>query len=721
MRNILLMKNKLKRDLKDLRTDILYINSYQSSVILVITSTLMVFLFHDALKQFDVYSGIIFIWYPYAIAAFLLKIILTAVYHKKKIKNKNNWRKIFYLTTAITGMVFGSYLFFLRSIDNQTYIYFTILLLGALTSGSVSTHSTSLTAFAIFNMLSLFPYSIYFILSSNKDYAPVGLLILMFLVTIFFTAYRINRILTNSLNLSIDNDSIIEKLSQSEEKFSKSFYSGIAPMAMLSFENATFIDANNAMLNLIKHTREEIIGKTPYDLELYQKPEDAIDLIVEAYNTKHLSNREITLTTGNGNIIHCLVTVENFRVNDDTIALVMLQDFTGRIENEKQLKIERDRAESAASAKTRFLAVMSHEIRTPMNSILGMTNLAMVTENADERNEYLSVVKDAGKYLLVLINDILDMSKIEAGKVRIELIDTDLNKFVTSVYHTLELLILSKKLTFRKTLMPDLPQYIKTSPDRLRQVLINLIGNAFKFTNEGEISIRVSLSDGEGYKYISGGTEFIEFSVSDTGIGIPPEKQELIFDSFTQGDESTFRKFGGTGLGLTICKQVIKMMKGDIKVLSEPGKGSTFSFIIPLLLGDKSRIDNADPYANLKRKELMNILIAEDNIMNRRLIEAYMKKLGHNFVIAENGIDAIEKLKQNRFDMVLMDLEMPVMDGYEAMKRIRSGEAGDENSDVIIYAMSAHVLKETINKCIDDGFSGYIIKPLDLKRLKDIL
>lgn len=715
------MENKHKRDLNDIRTDILYINSYQSSIILFIMTFLIVFLFQDTLRKYHVYNQILCIWFPYAFFAFTLKLVLTITYHKKKNKDKILWRKIFYFTTSISGLVFGTYLFFLQSIDNQAYIFFTVLLLGALSSGSVSTHSTSMTAFTIFNMLSLFPYSMYFIFSKKQDYTPVGFLIILFLATIFITAYRINKTLTRSLNLSIENDSIIEKLSQSEEKFSKSFYSGIAPMAMLRMDNAKFIDANDAMINLIKYSREEIIGKSPYDLELYQKTEDAIDLIVEASKKGHLSNREITLTTGDGKVIHCLVTVENFRLNDTIIALVMLQDFTDRIENENQLKFERDRAETAANAKARFLASMSHEIRTPMNSILGMTNLAMLTDNSEERNEYLNVVKDSGNYLMILIDDILDMSKIEAGKVRIDLIDTDTNQLITSVYRTMELLALSKKLTFAKTINPGVPEYIKSAPERLRQILINLIGNAIKFTSRGGITLNVSLSDGSGYDHTSDGNEFIEFSVTDTGIGIPADKHNLIFESFTQADASTFRKFGGTGLGLSICKQISRLMKGDIKVISEEGKGSTFSFIVPLVIGEKPSTEEIDSQDFHKHGESFKVIIAEDNLMNQKLIEAYMNKLNRNYVIAENGIDVIEKLKSEKFDMVLMDLEMPVLDGYEAMKKIRAGEAGADNSDIIIYAMSAHVLKNTITKCINEGFNGYITKPLDLKKLKHIL
>ncbi len=710
-----------KEDLQDLRTDILYLNSYQSVVPLFLMAFLGAFSFRDILIQYSLYNQVLYIWFPAALFSFTLKLILTIIYHRKKVKNKKIWRKIFYLTSTMSGLVLGSLLFFLHNIENYSYIFFIIILLGALSSGSVSTHSTSMIAFSIFNGLSLLPFSIYFIFLNNGIHTIAGLMILLFLITIFITASRVNQILSKSLCYSLENETIIEKLSQSEEKFSKSFYSGIAPMAMLSFEDAKFIDVNDAMINLIKYPKKDIIGKTPFDLELYQRPEDTIYIITEAEKSGRVANREIALTTGDGKSIHCLITIESFMLNDSAIALVMLQDFTERLEYERQLMVERDKAEKAAGAKTRFLATMSHEIRTPMNSILGMTSLALVTENREERNEYLSVVKESGDYLLVLINDILDMSKLEAGEVKIDLIDTDIRVLTANIFRTLELLALSKKLRFTKKIDNDLPEYIKTAPERLRQILINLIGNAIKFTAEGGIEMRVSRSDGSGYKHDTDIREFIEFSVIDTGIGIPQNKQGIIFDSFTQADAATFRKYGGTGLGLSICKQLSRLMKGDIRVVSEPGKGSTFSFIIPLICGEKPAVEDIESAETHEHKDAMRILIAEDNLMNQKLIHAYMKKLGREYSITENGIETIEKLRNEKFDMVLMDLEMPVLDGYEAMKKIRAGEAGAGNSDIIIYAMSAHVLKDTITKCIEDGFSGYVTKPLDLKKLKKII
>ena len=208
--------------------------------------------------------------------------------------------------------------------------------------------------------------------------------------------------------------------------------------------------------------------------------------------------------------------------------------------------------------------------------------------------------------------------------------------------------------------------------------------------------------------------------MTDTGIGIPESKIEKIFDSFTQADESTFRKYGGTGLGLTISKNLITIMNGDIRVESILGKGSTFSFIIPLVAG-KQPVEDTDYLAPEKTTGSARILIAEDNIMNQKLISAYMKKTGHRYMLVENGADAIDALKNEKFDTVLMDLEMPVMDGRDSLLRIRSGEAGESNKNIPVFAMSAHVMTDIIDSCIREGFTGYITKPIDLKKLKDIL
>lgn len=716
------MEKIYRKKLNSHKLDILNINSFQSTALLIVLSLMISFFYRVEYGEVTYKPFVYTAWLPSVFAIYAFKLFCAVLYRRKSFRAEDEkfWFAVFYFTTFLTGLSIGSSILFVADMSNQISKIFILLFISALCSGSVSILSTSKTAFIIFNSLALFPYIFHYINSDMLNDRIVGYLILLFVATIYLTAYRINRSLINALSLKIDNDLIIEKLSQSEDKFSKSFYSGIAPMAMIDYGTARIIDANNALLELLEYSRENLIGKTPYDLDLSENPGDLIDIVAEAVTAGRLFNREVSLKTRGGAVKHCFITVERFNVDNSTIAYLMLQDFTERLEYERRLEVERERAEQAADAKSKFLASMSHEIRTPMNSILGMTQLALLTDDENERREYLDTVQESAEYLLVLINDILDISKIEAGMVELDIIDADLQKLVNSVYRAMELYATNRKLKFTLNIDRDVPEFIKCPPERLKQILINLIGNALKFTPKGSVTLHVAVSDGIGYNHSSSSKEFLEFSVTDTGIGIPEDKQKMIFESFTQANSSTFRKYGGTGLGLSISKQLIKMMNGDIRVRSAPGEGSTFSFVIPLITGtapEKQKIDAM--YAPCS--DVRKVLIAEDNILNRKLIEACMKKLGHEFSMAENGEEAIELVKNQRFDVILMDLEMPVLDGLESMKRIRDGAAGEERKNIAIYAMSAHVLKKTIDKCIAEGFNGYITKPVDLKKLKEIL
>lgn len=715
------MQGNSEKELSSLKTGLLYVNSYQGVIAITLASIIIYAFSYRGLYS----SSFNIIWLHIWLTAFFVcsffRIFISLAFKKSmnKIAKDQFWRNLFYLFVALSGLGFGISVLFVSQIELITSKVFIILLLGAISAGSVSTLSTSITAFIIYNSLVFMPYSIFFITHENYSYKLIGAMILFFFLIILFTAYRVKRTLEKSFSLKIENDQIIEQLRESEEKFSKSFYSGVAPMALLGISNGEFIDVNNAMLKLLGYSRDEIIGKNPYNLDLYNDTEDVIKIVSETSNQGFIQNREITLKTKDNSVKHCLVTIENIRLNNSIISLVMLQDYTQRIEYERSLKLEKEKAEEAAAAKSKFLATMSHEIRTPMNSIIGMTNLALITEDEKERNEYLNVVKDSADYLLNLIDDILNMSKLEAGKVEIINIDTDLHEELNKTFKTLELIALSKKLEYTLSISKDLPRYIKIAPERLRQILLNLIGNAIKFTPSGKIEISVTKGDCTKYKCNQKNEDFIEFSVKDTGIGISPNKLEKIFESFTQADNSVFRTFGGTGLGLSISKQLVKMMNGHIMVDSEPGKGSNFSFIIPLKEGVDPSCEES--FTVLAKGNSPVVLIAEDNIMNQKLISAYMKKLKIDYSIAENGLKAIELLQTGKYNIILMDLEMPVLNGAEAMKKIRAGEAGENYSHIPIYAMSAYSINEIRDKCLREGFSGYLTKPVDIKIIKNML
>jgi signal transduction histidine kinase/ActR/RegA family two-component response regulator len=428
---------------------------------------------------------------------------------------------------------------------------------------------------------------------------------------------------------------------------------------------------------------------------------------------------------------HSLATVRNItaRKNDEQ----RLQQYAQELERKnEELETALVTAREATQLKSRFLANMSHEIRTPMNGVLGMTDFLLASNLSAEQQEFAGSIKKSADALLTLINDILDLSRIEAGKLRLDRIPFSLAATVEESSSIFALQARTKGLDFATSVSGDLPEQVAGDAGRVRQVLTNLLGNAVKFTDSGRIDVEV-----EQVRSIQDGI-LVRFSIRDTGIGIPPEQQNRLFESFTQGDGSSTRKYGGTGLGLSISKQLVELMGGQLGVESRPGEGSCFWFtgsfgkvaaaVAPVTPpkrpipapapapAPKVPIPSVPEKRNGGNRRL-RVLLAEDNEINQRIALRLLEKLGVAADAVDNGRAAVEALSQRSYDLVLMDCQMPEMDGFEATAVIRNRERGKGHTP--ICALTANAMEGDREKCLAAGMDDYISKPVGLDKLRE--
>jgi PAS domain S-box-containing protein len=481
-------------------------------------------------------------------------------------------------------------------------------------------------------------------------------------------------------------------------------------------------DINNASLVITEKTREDLIDTDFF--EYFTEPDKAREIYKEVFAEGFVADYPLTISGKNptdvlfngsvykdesGKVLGVVIVARDItdlkRFELELLKAKERAELATKIAEEAQCKAEKAAriAEAAVKSKQQFLSNMSHEIRTPMNAIIGFTKVLLKTNFTAKQKEYLHAIKMSGDALTVLINDILDLAKVDAGKMSFEQTPFKIRSSISAMIHLFETKILEKNLLLIKIFDSDIPAVVIGDPVRLHQIFLNLVSNAVKFTNEGEISINIKLLNENEEKVT------IEFSVSDTGIGISEDQLVSIFENFQQASSETSRLYGGTGLGLAIAKHLVESQGGIINVKSILGKGSTFTFSLPFLKATEQFEIEKEIKPLDNEMGAIKVLVVEDIALNQLLMRTVLEDFGYEADIAANGIIAIEKLKINSYSIILMDLHMPEMDGFETTKYIRE----TMKSQIPIIALTADVTTSDLQKCKALGMNDYVSKPLD--------
>ena len=494
-----------------------------------------------------------------------------------------------------------------------------------------------------------------------------------------------------------------------------------APVILLALSGAGVLTLCDGKGLTALRPQESLVGSTVHDLE------STLPGLSAAYNRAMSGEKVTTMQEAGGRIYETqLVPVRENNAVTGVIGIAI--DVTERKRSEQEAQRAREAAEAASKAKSEFLANMSHEIRTPMNCILGMTELALDGPLSAEQREYLELAKTSTGSLLTIINDFLDFSKVEAGKLELDLARFSLADLLATTLKHFALRARQKGLELAYHIVPGTPDAFIGDAGRVRQVLTNLIGNAIKFTEKGSVTVQVRT------ELQSESEAVLRIEIIDTGIGIPREKQQMIFDAFAQADGSATRRYGGTGLGLTISRQIVELMDGQIGVKSNPGKGSTFHFSLRLRKtnemlerGSETRLLNKaasiERPAPLEARAPLRVLLVEDNPANQTLILYMLRKQRYDVTVANNGLEALATLDKpgaGTFSLILMDIQMPQMNGLEATAAIREREKGSA-ARIPIIALTAHAMKGDMERCFEAGMDAYISKPIHRDQLLAII